>query len=259
MRLYAAAVALALLPAAEDPAPGFDHSHAAWTAVLAEHVHGDRFDYAAVKEDHAGIDAYLLQLRAVTKADLDAFTKEQRFAFWINAYNAWTIHKIVSKYPLESIRDLDRSFGLKSVFDEEFIPMRALHPEGKDDDLSLNDIEHGVLRPVFEDARVHAAVNCASFSCPPLRAEAFTEKELDRQLTQQMRAFVADVARNRFDDAGTARVSEIFKWFSEDFERDAGSVREYLVRFGAPETVRDAKLRYLDYDWDLNDVEREDG
>jgi hypothetical protein len=249
-------------PVSQETRATFDHSHAVWTALLKAHVRGDRFDYAGMKERRAELRGYLETLAAVTPPQLASWSRDQRYAFWINAYNAFTIEKIVAEYPLDSIRDLDRAFGLRSVFDDEFIPMKALHPEGADDELSLNDIEHGILRPRFEDARVHAAVNCASISCPPLRAEAFTAKGLGKQLDETMRAFVVDRTRNRID-AGQkeARISEIFKWFAEDFERDAGSVRAYLARYAPKElgpTLDSARLRYLDYDWGLNDVERDD-
>ncbi len=237
----------------------FDHTHAAWTAVLAAHVKGDAFDYAALKEDRAAFDGYLASLHAVTPAELAGWTDAQRYAFWINVYNASTIALVVDRYPLESIRSLDRAFGLSSVFDREVIPMRAHHPEGDDDDLSLNDVEHEILRVRWQDARVHAAVNCASVGCPPLLAEAFQAKKLDDQLDAQMRAFVRDPDRNRLDrDAGRLRLSEIFKWFQEDFERDAGSVKAYLKRWLPEDThafVDDARVTYLDYSWKLNDVE----
>jgi hypothetical protein len=114
------------------------------------------------------------------------------------------------------------------------------------------------LRKKFKDARVHAAINCASKSCPPLRAEAYTAEKLDAQLDEQMRAFVDDPARNHIDPLKkTLEVSEIFKWFAEDFERDAKSVKDFLLRYATPdkaELVRGAKIRYLDYDWHLNDV-----
>jgi hypothetical protein len=256
-------LAFALAAALLAPAPSrtaFDHSHAAWTEVLRTCVRDGGFDYARLKEDPAPLAAYLAELQAVTPAELAGWSEAQRFAFWINAYNAHTIHKVVENYPLESIKDLSGAFGLKSVFDREFIPMRAHHPEGKDDELSLNDIEHGILRKQFRDARLHAAINCASKSCPPLRAEAFVAERLEAQLEEQMRAFVNDPARNRIDPARKElAISQIFEWFAADFERDAGSVREYLARFApadSAEFLRSTRLRYLDYDWDLNDVPR---
>ncbi len=240
-------------------AADFDQDHALWTKVLARHVQGDRFDYAALKAEPEELERYLDALHAVTPAQLAGWTKAQRFAFWINTYNAHTIKKVINEYPLKSIRELDKAFGLKTVFEQGFIRMEAHHPDGKDEKLSLNEIEHGILRARFEDARVHAAINCASISCPPLLNEAFVAARLDEQLDAQMKAFVHDAARNELDVAeGEARLSQIFDWFAGDFERDAGSVREYLARY-APELsdfLADAKLKSLKYDWDLNDVKR---
>jgi hypothetical protein len=250
---------------APEPKPGaalaFDHAHALLTEILQAHVAGDRFDYAKLKRDPARLERYLGTLQAVTPAELAAWTREERFAFWINAYNAFTLKKVVDNYPLKSIKDLSGALGLKSVFDDEFIPMKPHHPEGKDDRLSLNDIENGILRPVFEDARVHAAINCASFSCPPLLDRAFTAANLEEELNARMRAFLADPKRNRFlPDKGRCEVSEIFKWFREDFERDAGNVRKFLVRYAPSEhrqIIEQGELKYLDYDWALNAVQQE--
>ena len=254
--------ALAMSPRASSTRASteFDHAHTLWTEVLRAHVKGDGFDYAALKQDPSKLEAYLELLHAVSPAELEGWTEAQRFAFWIDVYNAHTIRLMIENYPLKSIRKLDGAFGIKSVFDKEFIPMRAHHPGGKDEDLSLNDVEHEILRKQFKDARVHAAINCASKSCPPLRDEAFVAERLDAQLEQQMRALVNDPSRNRFDrEKEELRISEIFEWFAEDFEREAKSVKEYLVRFAPPdqaEFIRGAKLRHLDYDWDLNDVAR---
>lgn len=240
----------------------FDHSHRLWDGILRRHVHGDAFDYAALAKDRGDLDAYLRTLHAVTPEQLASWSREQRFAFWINTYNAHTVQKVVDHYPIRSIKKLSGAFGLNSVFDDRFIDMPALHPAGKKKKLSLNDIEHEILRKRFKDARVHAAINCASRSCPPLRNEAFVADRLDRQLDEQMRAFLADSSRNRYDHAkGILWLSKVFDWFEEDFVRDRGSVRDYVLAY-CPEDerdfVRNAKIRYLDYDWSLNDVPAED-
>jgi hypothetical protein len=245
--------------AQEAPArAAFDHTHAAWTEILRSCVHDDGFDYGALKQDALRLERYLDTLHAATPDEQLHWTDKQRFAFWINCYNAHTVQKVVQNYPLKSIRKLDKALGLKTVFEQGFIPMRAFHPDGKDQDLALNDIEHGILRRKFKDARLHAAINCASASCPALRNEAFVAERLDEQLDEQMRAFVRDGKRNRFlRDKDRLELSEIFSWFREDFERDAGSVKDYVARFAAPEDaefVRKAKVSTLDYDWDLNDV-----
>ena len=240
--------------------PAFDQSHALWSEVLAACVRDGGFDYARLKQDRTKLDAYLAALHAVTPAELAAWNEKQRFAFWINAYNAHCVQRVVDRYPLKSIRDLDGAFGMNTAFDKGFIPMKAHDPDGKNEELSLNDVEHLILRAKFKDARVHAAVHSASRSSPPLRAEAFVAERLDAQLDQQMKAFVADVTRNRIDPAQKVlELSELFKWFREDFERDAKTVQEYLIRFGQAgqaEAIRASKIRYLDFDWSLDDVPR---
>jgi hypothetical protein len=244
---------LACLPLAA----GFDHEHALWTEVLEERVQGDRFDYAGLKGERKVLDRYLAQLHAVTPAELDGWTREQQYAFWINTYNAHAVDLVARNWPVKSIKDIGGFFS--PVWDKEFIPMRALHPQGKRENLSLDDIEHLILRPRFRDARVHAAVNCASIGCPPLRAEAYVAARLDAQLDEQVRGWLADPARNRYDRSeSTIRVSEIFKWFDEDFERDAGSVEAWIQRYAPPEEaawMRSAKKlrrKYVDYDWKVN-------
>ena len=257
---FAAATSLAFTNQ-ETTSDGFDHSHGTWSEVLSDHVRGGSFDYRALKKDPGKLETYVQTLHAVTPDQIASWTKDQRFAFWINAYNAHTIQKVIENYPLDSIRDLNKMFGLKSIFDNEFIEMRAHHPDGKKDELSLNDIENGILRESFKDARLHAAINCASVSCPNLRNEAFVADELDVQLEEQMRAFVADESKNRLDrKKGRVRISEIFKWFKGDFERDADGVRAYIARFSPEadrEFIREARIDYIGYDWDLNDVAEE--
>ena len=240
------------------PQGPFDHSHAAWSRILGACVRDGGFDYAKLKAERAPFDEYLTTLRAVTPETLASWPEKQRFAFWINTYNAYCVQKVIDNYPLKSIRKLDGFAGINTVFDKAFIPMRALHPDGNNAELTLNDIEHEILRKRFKDARVHAAINCASKSCPPLLNEAFTADRLDSQLEKQMRAFVRDSSRNRIDPTDKKlEISKIFDWFEEDFERETKSVKEYLVRYAPSETadfIRSARVSYLDYDWDLNDV-----
>lgn len=255
------------------PAPGprearsaqpFDHRHEAWTSILKQHVRGDRFDYAALKKDRGALDRYLRSLEAVTKEQHDGWTREQRYAFWIDVYNAYTVSLVVEKHPVESIKDIGTLFT--EVWDLELVPLKHLFPDlagAKGARLTLNDVEHRILRPVFRDARVHAAVNCASLGCPPLRAEAFVAEKLEAQLDEQVRLWLADPARNRYDRAkGRVEVSKIFDWFEEDFVRDAGSVQAWIAERAPPEEaawIRGAKklaVDHLDYSWKLNDVER---
>ena len=241
--------------AARAQKEAFDQTHARWSAVLAACVRADGVDYAKLKADRAGLDAYLAALHAVTPEELSGWSDAQRFAFWINAYNAHCVERALEAYP-KSLRRLDGAFGMSTVFDKPFIPMRAHHPAGKDAELALNDIQDGILRKRFKDARVHAALHNGSRSGPRLRGEAYTAERLDAQLTEQMRAFVNDPLRNHLDPAQKElALSEVFKWFAEDFEREAHSVQDYLVRYAPPadaEFVRGAKIRFLAYDWDLD-------
>lgn len=240
--------------------PAFDQEHAQLSRVLAEHVRADRVDYAALKEDREPLRRYLATLEAVTPDQVGGWTERQRFAFWLNVYNAYTLDLVLDHFPLDSIKDIGGL--LRSVWDKRFIPLEGFDPGKKGRKLSLNDVEHEILRKQFEDARLHAAVNCASKSCPPLRAEAFVAERLDDQLDAQVRGWLADPTRNRFDPKREElKLSKIFDWFAEDFERDAGSVQAWVARY-AP--AADAawigepavRVRYLDYDWSLNDVER---
>ena len=246
--------------APKAPAGAFDHRHEAWTAILKAHVRGDRFDYAALQKDRAALDRYLRSLEAVTREQHDGWTREQRYAFWIDVYNAYTVSLVAEKHPVDSVKDIGTLWT--EVWDLELVPLAHLHPEAKGTKLTLNDVEHRILRPVFRDARVHAAVNCASIGCPPLRAEAFVAEKLDAQLDEQARAWLADPARNRYDRAkGRVEVSKVFEWFEEDFVRDAGSVQAWIARYAPPaeaQWVRDAKklaVDHLDYSWKLNGVE----
>ena len=233
----------------------FDHSHARWDAILRAHVVRDRFDYRALRANRGELDAYIAELEAVTPQELEGWSREQRYAFWINVYNAHVIKLIVDEYPVDSIRDIGSLFS--PVWGKRFIRMRAFHPEGDNENLCLDDVEHEILRPTFQDARIHAAVNCASIGCPPLFGRAFVADELDSQLDVVMRFFLRDRRRNRFDRGNnTLYLSSIFDWFEEDFERDEGSVKNYVIEY-APDGdyawVRNARIRHLDYDWSLNE------
>lgn len=248
--------------AAQDTKPaGFDHRML--TMLLERHVKKDRVDYQGLARDRAMLDAYTKKLSSTSKKEYDGWKRDEQFAFWINTYNAFTLKLILDHYPVASINELEKDDV--GPWDQPLIPMRAFHPEGKDRDLTLNDVEQRILRPVFKDARVHAAVNCASKGCPPLRAEAFEGARLDEQLEEQMRAFVADRSRNRFDKANKKLVlNSIFEWYAEDFaDKKRGTTRaDFLMRFATESAgpdltwIKSAKVTFDNYDWSLNDIER---
>lgn len=259
--LLATTLVAALQAGPAPAAAAFDHDHRALGALLARHVRGDRVDYAGLVEDRAALQACLDTFAAVEPAAFATWTEPQRFAFWIDAYNAFTLALVADHYPLASIKDIGGLFD--SVWDRRFVPLGALFPEAGQEKLSLNDLEHEILRPRFRDARVHAAINCASESCPPLRAEPYVAERLDHQLDEQARRWLADPTRNRYElSAGMLRLSRIFDWFEEDFRRDAGSVQAWVARYAPTEVAEriraeeGLRIRYLDYSWKLNDVER---
>lgn len=248
-------VALALLAA---PRAGFDQSHARWADVLAAHVHGEDVDYKTIKEDRAGLDAYLASLETVMPEEFASWSRAQQFAFWIDAYNAFTVKRVVDAYPIASVQDIGD--GAKKVWDEEFIPLGKLFPEAAGKDLSLNDLENKILRPKFKDARVHAAIHNASRSSPPLLARAFVAEKLEEQLEEQVARWLDDPSRNRFDaKSNKVVVSKIFDWFRDDFVRDAGSVQAWL-EVHAPEkerawlaSAKDVAIELQDWSWKLDD------
>jgi hypothetical protein len=230
-----------------------DTMHATFSTLLARHVRDGWVDYAGLaRDDRRALDRYAAHLSAVTRACLDAWPRSDRFAFWINAYNASTLRLILDHYPIASVRSIGWLPG--AAFRDAFIAM----PGVRDQPFSLNDIEHGVLRPDFRDARVHFALVCAAKGCPALRSEAYRRADLEQQLDDQARRFLADPTKNRADEtARVLRLSEIFEWFREDFERDAGSLAAYVRRFGpapmaAVAAAPDVRIEFLDYDWSLN-------
>lgn len=244
----------------QDKLP-FDHTHAAWSRILAAHLRGEDFDYAALKRDSAPLDRYLASLQAVESETFDAWTREQRFAFWINAYNAYTIRRVIEGYPVKSIKDLGTL--AQPVWDQRFIPLAHLAPALERKSLSLNDLEHAILRPTFADPRIHAAVNCASKGCPRLLDHAYTAGVLDQQLEQMTTRWLRESERNRFDPKSrTAHLSRIFDWYGNDFGKTPAERLAWIARYAPPEhrpwlTGRDAErvvIRYLDYDWALNDT-----
>lgn len=242
----------------------FDHS--IWDGLLQKHVHmvrdgrASEVDYHAFLQKHQELRSYLSQLSVVKSSEFATWAKPAQLAFLINAYNAYTVELILTRYPkLDSIKDLG-SF-LRSPWKKKFVPLL-----GKT--RSLDDIEHGLIREkgVYNEPRIHFAVNCASIGCPALLDAAFTGVRLEQQLEAVTRAFLADRSRNRYNaKTGTIEISKIFDWYREDFEsgwHDWHSLNEFLAHYAdsladtsdAKEKLvtGDAKVKFLDYDWKLN-------
>jgi hypothetical protein len=257
------ALLLSALCLAAAPARAFDHQHAAWSALLERHVRWNAegtattVDYGGFARDRAALRAYLDALSAVARPEFDRWAKDQRTAFLLNAYNAYTVELILAAPPgIASIKDLGSL--LRSPWKRRFFVLLGAERH-------LDDVEHGLLRGAadFAEPRIHFAVNCASIGCPALRPEAYAAARLDAQLDDQTRRFLRDRTRNRFDAAsGSLRVSPIFDWYGEDFERAAGSLEAWLAGYAAElSEVAEARARigrgaveidWSDYDWALN-------
>ena len=213
-----------------------------------EDIASTRVDYAAVSRD----PDWRLLLRSLEASQTDALEGREAMAFWINAYNILAIEVVARNYPVASIKDVGSL--LRPVWKR-----RAGTIDGRE--VTLDGIEHRTLRPLG-DPRIHGAIVCASLSCPPLRREPYREEPLDAQLDDNVRRWLADPRKGVAvdPDGRTLRASSIFKWFAKDFEAQGG-VLAFLERHG-PDAVRALlreegeriRLRYLDYDWSLNDL-----
>ena len=220
--------------------------HGEWDALVKKHVSKNGMvDYQGFLKDKKQLQVYLDKLSA--NRPTSKWSKNEKMAFWINAYNAFTVKLILDNYPIKSIKDIKRGIPfVNSVWDIAFIPM------GKEK-IDLNYIEHTILRKEFKDPRIHAAINCASFSCPLLRNEAYYASRLDEQLNDAMRKFVNDSQRNQLDKSNI-KISKIFSWFAGDFKVNGSSVVDYLNKYAKKRVQPNAKIDFLEYQWELNDV-----
>lgn len=221
--------------------------HSQWSDLLASHVEDGVVDYKGFKKDEAELDRYLELLARTEPGDL---VDSERLAYYINAYNSYTVKLILDNFedgkPPRSIR---RIGGLFSN------PWKISFAVLGGQTLSLDNIEHDIIRVEFDEPRIHFAVNCASKSCPPLISEPYRGEVLDEQLEQSTRMFLENPEHN-YLEGDTLHVSSIFKWYKEDFDEDplsfflahaTGSLRRSLQEKGGA-----IRIKYLDYDWSLN-------
>ena len=209
--------------------------HTAFHNLLQKHVSSSgRVDYAGIKTEQSNLQTYLDLLKS--NPPNNAWTKNARLAFWINAYNAFTIKLIIDNFPVSSIMDLDNG----KPWDKKWIEIGSKN-------YTLNDIEHKIIRPIFQDARIHFAVNCAAKSCPPLANAAYTEQNVQGLLEERTKTFINNSTYNEISPS-SAQVSKIFEWYSEDF----GDLRTYLNRYASTNIEEGASIAFKDYDWKLN-------
>jgi hypothetical protein len=249
----------------------FDHQHQMLTQVLSEVVKlspnkkQTRVDYAQLFKQPEPLNQYLAQLSSVKQSEYQLWTNDQQLSFLINAYNGFTLQLIIQNYAkfqsgkVESIKDLGSFFS--SPWKQSFFTLLGKKRH-------LDSIEHDMIRVWFERPRIHVALVCAAVSCPPLRNQAFVADKLEQQLDDQMTQFLSDDQRNTIKlSDNRVYLSPIFKWYGEDFEKGQQgftSLKDLIYVYQTdmaddPQQLtwlqkQDFDIRYLDYDWRLNDI-----
>lgn len=244
------------LALATSPTRPFDQTHAKWnhilqTSVIAKGSHS-QVNYRALKKQPEELNSYLDLLQRLTPEEFSTFSKNEKLAFLINAYNAFTVKLVLDHYPVKSIKEIGGLFS--SPWKLKFF--RLLGERRR-----LDDIEHEMIRKDFNEPRIHFALVCASKGCPALQNHAFIAPKLNEQLEAAAKTFLSDPERNRFD-VGQEKlyISSIFKWYGGDFEKNFGNLKTFLAPYLtksdndrtlllSPKT----SLVFLDYDWSLNE------
>ena len=257
------ACVLAASPAVAQDIP----DHADLTRILEDIVRAPRVDYAALQDRRADLAAYLGQLADTDPAALASASREVQLAFWINAYNACMLDRVSTNYPIRrnaglvgSIRNAfadrpDNSvWQIRDVFTGAFCDVAGATR-------SLDEIEHGIIRPTWGEPRIHFAVNCAALSCPPLAAEAYVPERLDDQLDRAVRGLVANPEHFLIDRAGTGSLTlnRVLDWYGDDFGGTDGLL-DFFGRYLSEEDAEflrrpDVEVRFFEYDWTLNDLD----
>ncbi len=222
--------------------------HEIFNRLLQKNVAVDgQVNYRAFLRDSSELNRYL-HLLSKNPPDAKKWTSNVQMAYWINAYNAFTIQLILKHYPIKSIKDIG------SLIQIPFVNTPWAHKFfwiGKDK-MSLDQIEHSILRKQFKDPRIHMALVCASKSCPKLLNEAYEAKRLNEQLNGRAKAFLTDPNRNKITPE-KAEISKIFSWYSGDFEENGSSVKDFIAKHSGKKLHSKLKISYLDYDWSLNE------
>lgn len=219
----------------QEPAKAAAPNHESFDALLNEYVSGSgAVDYAGLKKAEGKLDDYL---EVLSSNPVDAsWSRNEKLAFWINAYNAYTIKLILKNYPVKSIMDINSG----KAWDLKWVEIGSKM-------YSLNEIENQIIRPQFNEPRIHFAVNCAAQSCPPLSNKAYTSANLETMLENNARKFINNPKYNTITEK-SAEISRIFDWYGEDF----GNIINYLNKYSVTDIRNNAKVKFKEYDWALN-------
>ena len=227
--------------------------HSAWQNILdgyldAEHPSGiSRFDYAALKANTADFDELKAYLVGLSQMDPRTYSNAEQMAYWINLYNALTVFVVVGDYPVDTIRDIKSGILDWGPWNKELLTIAG-------EALTLNNIEHGILRPRYMDPRIHYAVNCASIGCPNLASQAYTSANMEELLEQGASDYI-NHARGVTEDDGELLISSIYEWFKADFGDSDEGVIAHLQQYAQPRvaTILEKYTSFDDdYDWQLN-------
>lgn len=224
-------------PAPQDAKPDAkpEISHSAWNNLLQKNVSSSGVvDYAAFKQQKASLEIYLAHLEEFPPQN--DWSSNKKLAYWFNLYNAWTVKTIIDHYPVNSITDIDggKTWNVKRV-------------KSGNNTYSLDEIENKIIRPRFNDGRIHFAVNCAAKSCPPLLNRAWTQSNTASYLEKMTKQFINNSQYNEIS-ANKVRISKIFEWYAADF----GDIITYLNKYSNTKINTDAQVEYIEYDWALN-------
>jgi hypothetical protein len=234
--LFSAAFVFGFAMAFATNTPAETVSHDAWDKLLRQYVStAGKVNYKGFQQSKKELTAYL-DLLAKNPVQ-DAWSKNEKMAYWINAYNAFTVKLILDNYPTTSITKLHNG----KPWDVKWIKLG-------EKTYSLNQIENDILRPQFKDARIHFALNCAAQSCPPLLNRAFTAENLNKYLDQQTKAFINNAKFNTIS-ANAVQVSRIFDWYGSDF----GDVVAYLNKYSTVKINAKTPVQFTEYNWALNE------
>ncbi|GAA4401718.1 DUF547 domain-containing protein [Nibrella viscosa] len=222
-------------------------NHFAFDQLLQKHVNERGLvDYMGLKAAEKPFNDYLNLLSQNPPSD--QWSQSEQMAYWINAYNAFTVKLILDHYPVESIKDIGPPIQIPFVYTpwtKKFFTIGGTK-------MSLDNIEHGILRKQFNDPRIHFALVCAAMSCPRLRNEAYTSDKLNQQLDDQGHHFLNNPAKNKIS-ADQAALSKYFDWYKGDWQENGQSVVTWVNRYSAVKITNNTPISYLDYNWSLNE------
>ncbi len=221
-------------------------SHNGFDQLLQKYVDDQGMvNYKGLKADRIKLQSYLKILE--NNAPQKSWTRDQKLAYWINAYNAYTLDLILEHYPVKSIKEIGSTIKIPFVstaWDVKFIKIGG-------EEYDLNKIEHGIIRKEFNEPRIHFALVCAAVSCPKLQNRAYTPEKLDEQLTMAAKQFLANPSKNEITEK-KATLSKLFDWYGGDFKKE-GTLVEYINQYAPVQLSKNTKIAWMDYNWDLNE------